>query len=323
MTQRLLPPFPATRRSVRREAGESQHAERVHARRERIGRHERQVLGRYIDRGGRPREVVARQAAGASVVVVDRDVATLGDRRLVAHLGADEPAENAALVCRLYLEDARGCPCRCRRMTAEDLLTVPFSEEGEAQAQAQAGRAVDDSELLDRCGRSYRLELLRTGTSIPQLRWRVHPAPRTDDEPHLVSVREAIACLESYEPVRGLTAGALALHGGADGVSTVMLRGELQRVKESPIVLNRRLREAVLATIERQGLSMSEIAIRCGRVKRDFRGNESGETSWLARRIGILPEAGRSMPTPWVHSDVLALIARRGLGLSPLEVEMG
>jgi len=28
------------------------------------------------------------------------------------------------------------------------------------------------------------------------------------------------------------------------------------------------------------------------------------------------------MPTPWVHSDVLALIARRGLGLSPREVEV-
>ena len=78
-----------------------------------------------------------------------------------------------------------------------------------------------------------------------------------------------------------------------------------------------------LATIERQGLSLSEIAIRCGRVKRDCKGNESGETSWLARRLGILPEGGRSAPTPWIHSDVLALIARDGLGVSPREVELG
>jgi hypothetical protein len=82
------------------------------------------------------------------------------------------------------------------------------------------------------------------------------------------------------------------------------------------------LREAVLAAAERQGLSMSEIAIRCGRIKRDSAGNESGETSWLSRRLGLLAEGGRETPTPWVHSDVLALIARDGLGLSPREVEL-
>jgi hypothetical protein len=320
MTQKLLPPSPATRRTACREAGESPHAERVRTRRVRGPRHERHVLGRYTDRGGRPREVIAQQGTGASVLVVDRDVATLGDRRLVAHLGADEPAENAALVCRLYLQDARGCPRRCRPLTAEDLLTVPFCDEDEAQVEP--GSVADDSPLLDRCGRSYRLEALRTGMSIPQLRWRAHPALGTEGEPRLVSLREAVACLESYEPVRGLTVRALALPRRAPGVSTAVLRGELQRVRESPIVLNRRLREVLLATTERQGLSMSEIAIRCGRVKRDCRGNESGETSWLARRIGILPEAGRGMPTPWVHSDVLALIARRGLGLAPREVEV-
>jgi hypothetical protein len=66
---------------------------------------------------------------------------------------------------------------------------------------------------------------------------------------------------------------------------------------------------------------MSEIAMRCGRIKRDATGNESGETSWLARRLGLLPEGGRRHLTPWIHSDVLALIARDGLGLSPREVE--
>ena len=30
--------------------------------------------------------------------------------------------------------------------------------------------------------------------------------------------------------------------------------------------------------------------MRCGRAKRDSSGNESGETSWLARRVGLLPE---------------------------------
>jgi hypothetical protein len=68
---------------------------------------------------------------------------------------------------------------------------------------------------------------------------------------------------------------------------------------------------------------MSEIAMRCGRVKYDSRGNVSGETSWLSRRLGLAPEGGEAHPTPWVHSDVLALIARRGLGISPREVELG
>ena len=82
------------------------------------------------------------------------------------------------------------------------------------------------------------------------------------------------------------------------------------------------LREATLVRIEHGELSMSGIAIRCGRTKRDLAGNESGETSWLGRRLGLLPEGGKSEPTPWIHSDVLALIARRGVGLSPREVEV-
>jgi hypothetical protein len=156
--------------------------------------------------------------------------------------------------------------------------------------------------------------------SIPELRWcREGPGHASECEP--LSLREAIAALESYEPLQELTLVALASCGHSGEVSTTVLRSELARVQESPIVLNRRLREVVLAAVERGESSMSEIAIRCGRVKRDRRGNESGETSWLARRLGLLPEGGRSTPTPWIHSDVLALIARRGLGVSPREVE--
>ena len=109
---------------------------------------------------------------------------------------------------------------------------------------------------------------------------------------------------------------------GPGRCSVVTLLAEVQRVDSSPIVLNRGLREAVLRAVER-GHSLSAIAIRCGRVKRDRRGNVSGETSWLGRRLGLLPEGGCQRPTPWVHSDVLALIARRGLGLCPREVELG
>ena len=158
--------------------------------------------------------------------------------------------------------------------------------------------------------------------SIPELRWSRRAPGSEQGETQPVSMREAVARLESYEPVRTLTQRALMQHDGDGEVSTAVLRVELMRIQESPIVLNRGLREAVLAAVERQGLSMSEIAIRCGRIKRDSAGNESGETSWLARRLGLLPEGGREAPTPWIHSDVLALIAREGLGISPREVEV-
>jgi hypothetical protein len=156
--------------------------------------------------------------------------------------------------------------------------------------------------------------------SIPELRWRRCSLPTTPS--CSVSVRDVVAAIERYEPVRMLSQAAVALHGDDPAVSVTVLRAELERVLESPIVLNRGLREEVLATIEREELSMSQIATRCGRVKRGSRGNESGETSWLARRLGILPEGGHDAPTPWIHSDVLALISRRGLGISPREVEL-
>jgi hypothetical protein len=283
--------------------------------------HEGQALGRYTDSNGRHREVVVRSGWAGSALVLDRDLSTLSDRRLVAHLDADEPTENAALVCRSYLKDAPLGRCRCRLVTPEDFRTLPFADDDPVElcrAPANCG-----SELVDRHGCSYRLELLQTGMSIPELRWCVHPPSGTHAQRQAVSVRQVIACLESYEPVRTLTRRALASNCDEPQGSTAVLRGELVRMQESPIVLNRRLRAVVLATIERQGLSMSEIAIRCGRVKLDCKGRQSGETSWLARRLGLLPEGGRVTPTPWVHSDVLALIARRGLGISPREVELG
>lgn len=312
-------------RPTRRPPGVAARSERIrrkpsHTRREHAPARERSVLGRYFDWRGGPREVIARPGHRGSVLVIDRDADTLGDRRLVAHIAADEPVENPAVACRCYLEQARHGRCPCRRLTPEDLRSVPFPEEADGESpQAPLPDVVEES---DRLGRRYSLERLQTGMSIPELRWCRRSSPRAGDEPSAVSMREAIACLQGYEPVRMLTRRALALHAEDSTVSTAVLRIELARVQESPIVLNRALREAVLAAVDRQGLSMSEIAMRCGRVKRDSAGNESGETSWLARRLGILPEGGRDTPTPWIHSDVLALIARRGLGISPREVEV-
>ncbi len=282
----------------------------------------REVLGRYTDPQGRARELVCRPGACGSTLVIDRLAGAPTDQRLVAHLAADEPAENARIVCSLYLADAHGR--RCRRVTVEDYETVPFaSERTRASREAEDLMLKGGGELTDEGGFVYRLHATRSGSSIPELRWHRHPPNGVVGRQELVSVRQVIGSLESYEPARTLTAQALASHEGDGAVSVAVLRAELQRVHASPIVLNRGLREAVLSAVSERGLTMSEIAIRCGRIKRDARGAESGETSWLARRIGVLPEGGKSTPTPWVSSDVLALIALNGLGISPREVELG
>lgn len=103
-----------------------------------------------------------------------------------------------------------------------------------------------------------------------------------------------VAALESYEPARGMTARALEHHARDGSVSVMTLHAELERLDASPIVLNRALREAVRAAVERGEMSLSEIAMRCGRVKHDARGNASRESTWLARRIGELPEPGEA-----------------------------
>jgi hypothetical protein len=276
-------------------------------------------LGRYADRKGDVREVVALPGASGSVLVVDRDSSTLGDVRLVAHLAGDEPPENARLVCDSYLEDSRNR--WSRPVTPEDLETAPFAQEQMFNDRADVGPG--EVELIDRHGRGHRLEILAGERYGRQVRWcqRSPDAERTGGQ--VVSVRDVIACQESYEPVRSLTVEVIAAYRGERQVSVARLESELERVDCSPLVLNRLLRETALATIEHQGLSVSEIAKRCGRVKRDSQGRVSGETSWLARRLGILPSAGESAPTPWVHTDVLALIAREGLRVSPREVELG
>jgi hypothetical protein len=286
--------------------------------RRRRGEGERHLLGRYCDWMGRDREIVTLPGAGESLLVLDRDAATLGDRRLLAHLAPDEPPENAAVVSRCFLRQARQARCGCRRLRVSDLQTVPsYEEPGVTDPVFDAS----SEEVHDHLGRRYRLERLAGTMSIPELRWCRRPPEGESGQAQPVSVRGTVASLERYEPVLVLTRRALAHRGEFGEVSVATLRAEMTRVQESPIVLNRALRAAVLDVVERQGQSMSEIAMRCGRVKRDAAGNASGETSWLGRRLGLLPEGGQRVPTPWIHTDVLALIARDGLGLSPREVE--
>lgn len=276
-------------------------------------------IGSYLDEDGRLREIIRCDGAAGSRLVIDRDRLTCADRRLVAHLAAEEPIENACLVCAMYLNESprRGC----RRVTADDLLTPPRTET-QAQIYESADKWLDDEvkELHDAAGNRYCLSQVPSRSTILQLRWCKRG--RAGEVEQLVSVRDVIGAIESYEPVRTLTALALSRHAQDAEISTASLSVELERLSASRVVLNRRLREFVLAAVESSELSMSEIALRCGRVKRDRRGALSGETTWLARRIGLAACGGSCTPSPWVHSEVLALIARRGLGVAPLEVEL-
>jgi hypothetical protein len=275
----------------------------------------RVVLARYSDELGQPHEIVSRPGARGGTLVVDRPLHTGATQRLLANLGADEPAENARIVCRQYLlastEDRL-----CRVVLPDDWL-----DELPGRPLQAARWCLEDQPSILAGGRAVRIGLVPSQMSIPALRWT--RLDRAGEPATPVSLREAIAAQQSYEPFRELTMRALAAYEPDPEVSVTTLRAELDRVLTSPIVLNRALREAVLDQVGRGLSSMSEIAIRCGRLKQDRRGRVNGETSWLGRRIGLLPEAGRELPTPWVHSDVLGLIARDGLGISPREAELG
>ena len=148
----------------------------------------------------------------------------------------------------------------------------------------------------------YTLSALDTGMSMLELRWHQAEQP--------VTLRTVVGAAGRYEPARTLTREAIS--DAPHGVSVATLRMELRRILDGNIVLNWQLREMVLSS----GQSLNEIAIRCGRLRKEGL-TGAGDTSWLQRRIGVMPEGGHSVPTPWVHIDTLALIAVEGLGVSP------
>jgi len=254
------------------------------------------------------RELVILDGAHGSRLLVDRREKDGGDPRLLAHLAADEPLANAQLVCREFL--AR------RPRVARALRPSDFSAPPEG-SRDPASTPFKPIVLTDPHGRRY---FLRTTGNPPELRW--HRDAGHGGTLRCLSARDVIGALEAYDPVCAVTRAAIERFRADRHVSVATLSVELRRVQSSPIVLNRLLREAVLEAVAEHGISLSAIAMACGRVKRDERGNGSGETSWLARRVGLLPAAPGGRPNPWVHSDTLALIARDGLGIAPREVEL-
>jgi len=266
------------------------------------------VLGGYRDPNGSERELRCLRLSDASRLVVDWRIEARADARLVGTLASDEAPENARVLAGLYLADAsRG---RCRALRRADLSGSPPQQCDGAHTPSEPLRDADRA--------SYVITAVRCGEPYRELRWTRLPPDAANAE--LICLRHVLAALQAYEPARSLTAEAIARHEDDASVSICRLRAELQRVDASPIVLNRRLREAVLTRAAR-GDSLSQIALRCGRVKQQAEGQCSGETSWLSRRIGLLPEGGQTEPTQWVHSEVLALIARQGLDVCPAEVE--
>ena len=275
------------------------------------------VMARLGDIGP-DRELVVLAAAAGSQLVVDRRAADGSDARLVAHVGPDEPVGNAKLVADLYLADPRRPACR--PLTSDDLI-APALPTPPAPDPVVAG---DWPVLVDRNGFRFRLEAVpAVEYRVPELRWLRQPPAGCHGAAECVSARRVVGALEDYEPVRTVTAAAVERHRRDQSVSVANLGLELRRLNASPIVLYRRLREAVLDASLRRGVSLSASALACGRAKLDCRGRHSGETSWLARRVGLLSDDAARRPNPWVHTDVLALIARNGLGLAPHEVELG
>jgi hypothetical protein len=261
---------------------------------------------RYLADDG-PRELVLLEGAAGSRLLVDRRELDGGDARLLAHLAADEPEANARFVCSEFLADRwRGA----RRLRASD-----FRTRAEGCREPLDELLYRPTVLTDAAGRRY---FLRADGRPAELRWY----RQSRGALRCLSVREVIGALEVYDPVCSVSRAAVARFRADRNVSVATLAVELRRVESSPIVLNRRLREAVLEAVGEHGMSLSAIAMACGRIKHDNRGNGSGETSWLARRVGLLPSSRGATPNPWVHSATLALIARDGLGIAPREVEL-
>ena len=256
------------------------------------------------------RELVILDGADGSRLLVDRRASDGADARLLAHLASAEPDANARVVCREFLADPRR---GARRLRASD-----FGARPEGHGHGPPCDMFQPVVLTDPAGRRY---FLRTSGTPSELRWH-RESRRSGVAPHSLSARDVVGALESYEPVCTLTRAAVDRFRRDRRVSVSTLSVELRRIESSPIVLNRRLREAVLEAVRDHGTSFSAIAMACGRIKHDHRGNGSGETSWLARRVGLLPSSPGARPNPWVHSDTLALIARDGLGIAPREVEL-
>jgi hypothetical protein len=218
------------------------------------------------------------------IVRRETDRLVVVDNQVLAVLAAGEPDANARLVERDWR--ANGRP-RCAhvdgyRIDTDGVLTSLWVESGSERFTIR----------------------LRDG----QLQW-------VDDTGGVHSVRDVVAACETYRPVVDATRTAISVHHEP---RCRKIEKELDRVMNSPMRLNRRLRTLVLDAID-NGDSFSDIAAKCGVMKRTKTGGWCGDSSWVARRVGIRAERGRDIK--WVREDILAHIARHGLDVMPVEAE--
>ena len=239
------------------------------------------VCDRYLAADG-PRELVLIAGADGSRLLVDRSEPDHADARLLAHLASDEPDANARLVCRDYLHAGAR---HARALTRADLRSPPRGlARAPARGSVRAGRA-------DRRRRPSLRAARRRHAA--ELRWTREARPRAGAS-RRVSARDVVGALEDYEPVCALTRSAVARFRDDRRVSVATLAVELRRVETSPIVLNRKLREAVLAAV-RDAASAS--------ARSRWRAGASSTTSAAttpARRAGSRGASGcsRRLPAP-------------------------
>jgi phage baseplate assembly protein W len=168
--------------------------------------------------------------------------------------------------------------------------------------------------LRDLDGAIYCITRVARNRHGSDLRW-IRATPGSGDAA-AVTLRAVVDALEAYEPAVVMSMEVLEAH--SEGANST-LRREVTQVRSSRHVLNRRLREAVAAELER-GTSLAQIAQRCGRTKTIAHGARTGDGAWVARRVGLIPD-GKSLPTRWVDERVLAEIAE-ALGLTPADVRL-
>ena len=269
------------------------------------------VLGCYQDEEGARRTILAIDGVEGNTLVVDHSDGAVSDVRLVDHILADEPVldpsiDNATLIAELYLADpSRGC---CRALCLSDLR--PQQAELEALAFADVLSAPD--------GTRYRLDAGELDAAQRSLRWS---ADGDRGRWAVVSLRSVIGAVDAYEPARSMTVAALAYHRGRDtNVQVSTLAAELRSLDRGAFVLSHCLREAAQRAVARGEVSWSQLALRCGHSHAVHGGHQCGDTSWLKRRLGIMPDTSTGCTTPWIRSETLALIAR-ALGVDPVSVE--
>lgn len=246
-------------------------------------------LASYHDETGRARELVILAGAGRRVVI-DRDATSRSDARLLGELAQEEEDENARLLVAEYLG-----------RSPHDRRCAAYVDTPGGPPNALSGV------LHDPEGNAYWIQCVHGPRGGADLRWmRRLPA---DGDPAPVTLRTVIGALEAYEPATSMTVEVISAH---PGISGSVLRRQIATVRDSHLVLNRGLRDAVVAALD-DGTALAQIAESCGHTRPTARGGTAGDSAWLARRVGLKPD-GQEAPYRWIDERVLCEIAE-GLGL--------